>query len=163
MDETAKTVVLDNAQVRRLISIAARWQLLARLAGEVNAMAERRWEPLLLRTRDETQRAVDALVRLVGPAVPELRIDKLDRGNTWTVSSLEFGHTQAEFLAQMARRALLSSRLLRPLLAQFPDNSTTWWDLRKLVDRLDFDGRELAGYVRLVSPDRAAEVISDSD
>jgi hypothetical protein len=129
--------------------------------SEVNAMAEPRWESLLLRTRDETHRAVDALVKLVEPAVPELKADTLDRGNTWIVSPLAFGQTQAEVLALLAQRALLASRLLRPLLAQLPDNSSTWWDLRKVVDRLDLDGRELAGYVQLVSPDRAAEVFAE--
>jgi hypothetical protein len=62
MGQTASTLVLDGAQVRRLVSIAARWQLLPRLAGEVNAMAERRRESLLLRTRDETQLAVTCQV-----------------------------------------------------------------------------------------------------
>jgi hypothetical protein len=48
---------------------------------------------------------------------------------------------------------------LQPLLNQLPENSSTWWDARKIVDRLAFDARELLEYVRLVDPGRASEVL----
>src|ERR1051326_2102194 len=70
----------------------------------------------------------------------------LDRGNTWTVSPLPFGETESEVFAVLARRALLASGLVRPPLAQLPENSSTWWDARKLVDRLEFDARQLVPF-----------------
>jgi hypothetical protein len=42
-----------------------------------------------------------------------------------------------------------------------PDSSRTWFDARKIVDRLDFDGRELPGYVRRINPDRVSEIFAD--
>jgi len=74
------------------------------------------------------------------------------------VAPLVFGQTEAEQIGELARRAMLASKLLRPLLRQFPEESRMWWDARKVVDRLDFDERELLGYVRLVDPDRATGI-----
>ena len=51
----------------------------------------------------------------------------------------------------------------RPLLNQLPENSSTWWDARKIVDRLAFDARELLEYVRLVDAARATEVLGASE
>jgi hypothetical protein len=66
-------MILSSAEVRRLSSIAAQGSLLSRLAGEVNAMCDTRWEPLLLRTRDDTHLALQELISLVNAAAPELR------------------------------------------------------------------------------------------
>ena len=154
---------LDTPQVRRLIDIAARWQLLARLAEEVSVMTDVRWEPVLLRTRDETHRGVLALVSMLEPAVPDIRLDSLERAEAGPVKPLVFGRSRAEVLADHARRGLVASRLLRPLLAKLPEESRTWWDARKIVDRLDFDARELLEYVRLVDPDSAAEVFAETE
>jgi hypothetical protein len=49
------------------------------------------------------------------------------------------------------------------LVEQLPENSSTWWDARKIVDRLAFDARELLEYVRLVDPARASEVLRASE
>src|SRR5207302_1962674 len=107
-------ITLDSPDVRRLINIAASWKLLSRLAVEVSAMSDAKWEQLLLRARADTHRAVLQLSSVA--------------------------HAPA----------LVASKLLRPLLGQLPEDSTTWFDARKLVDRLDFDGRELLAYVRLI-------------
>ena len=42
-----------------------------------------------------------------------------------------------------------------------PESSRTWFDARKTVDRLDFDGRELLGYVRPINPDRVSEIFAE--
>jgi hypothetical protein len=59
-----------------------------------------------------------------------------------------------------------SSRSLRPTHAErsptlitLPENSSTWFDARKIVDRLAFDARELLEYVSLVDPGRASEIL----
>ena len=64
-------------------------------------------------------------------------------------------------IADVARRAILASKLLGPLLAQLPESSRTWFDARKIVDRLDFDGRELLGYVQRINPDRVSEIFAE--
>src|SRR5712691_7328276 len=74
---------------------------------------------------------------------------------------LLFGQREAEIIADVARRAILASKLLGPLLAQLPESSRTWFDARKIVDRLDFDGRELLGYVRRINPDRVSEIFAE--
>jgi len=56
------TVMLASPRVRRLINIAARWQLLSRLAGDVSVMADTKWEAVLHRTQIETARAVPQLI-----------------------------------------------------------------------------------------------------
>ena len=53
-----------------------------------------------------------------------------------------------------------SGNCLRPLLTQLPENSRIWRDARKIVDRLDFDGRELLGYVQMINPDRVSEILA---
>jgi len=58
---------------------------------------------------------------------------------------------------------IVASRLLQPLLNQLPENSSTWWDARKIVDRLAFDARELLEFVRLVDPTRASDVLRASE
>ena len=78
-DPTTNAIILDSPDVRRLISIAARWELLARLATEVSAMADAKWEPLLFRTREDAHRAVQELVTLVHVAAPEVRAVDLSR------------------------------------------------------------------------------------
>ena len=70
-EPTSSEITLSSAEVRRLISIAARWSLLSRLAGEVNAMCDARWEHLLMRTRDDTLIAVQKLMNLVHTAAPD--------------------------------------------------------------------------------------------
>src|ERR1700674_1032655 len=82
----------------------------------------------------------------------------LEQADGASVSPLVLGPTEADVIGELVRRALLASKLLRPLLTQLPENSRTWWDARKIVDRLDFDGRELLGYVRLINPDRVSEI-----
>ena len=160
-EPTASAITLSSAEVRRLISIAGRWSLLSRLAGEVNAMCDARWEHLLLRTRDDTLLAVQKLISLVHTAAPELRDVDLDHAEAMSVTPLLFGQREAEIIADVARRAILASKLLRPLLAQLPESSRTWFDARKIVDRLDFDGRELLGYVRRINPDRVSEIFAE--
>ncbi len=62
-------------------------------------------------------------------------------------------------MAELGERALVASGLVRPLVEQLPENSSTRWDARKIVDRLAFDARELLDYVRLVDPARASNVL----
>jgi hypothetical protein len=159
-DPTTNVITLDSPDVRRLISIAARWELLVRLATEVSAMADKKWEPLLLRTREDTYRAVMQLVTLVHVAAPAVRSMDFEQVDGMSVSPLVLGPTEIDVIEELVRRALLASKLLRPLLTQLPENSRTWWDARKIVDRLDFDGRELHGYVRMINPDRVSEILA---
>ena len=159
-DPTTNAIILDRLDVRRLISIAARWELLARLAADVSAMADGKWAPLLFRTREDTHRAVQELVTLVHAGAPEMRALGLEQADGVAVSPLVLGPTEADVIGELVRRALLASKLLRPLLTQLPESSRTWWDARKIVDRLDFDGRELLGYVRLINPDRVSEILA---
>jgi len=156
-EPTVRAITLD---VRRLISIAGRWTLLSGLAGEISNMSDTRCEPLLLRTRDEIYRAVMELVTLVHAAAPEVRTVDLDQADSLSVAPLVFGQTEAAVIGELARRALLASKLLGPLLTQLPENSRTWWDARKIVERLDFDGRELLGFVRLVNPAGVSEIFA---
>jgi len=160
-EPTASAITLSSAEVRRLISIAARWSLLSRLAVEVNAMCDARWEHLLLRTRDDTLLDVQKLINLVHTAAPELSDVDLDNAEAMSVTPLLFGQIEGEIMADVARLAMLASKLLGPLLTQLPENSRTWWDARKIVDRLDFDGRELLGYVRRINPDRVSEIFAE--
>src|SRR5258708_3787626 len=153
------TVRLESPRVRRLINIAGRWQLLSRLAGEVSVLADTRWEAVLLRTQSDTGRAVLELIDLLNPAAAQLRVANLEAADGWEVEPLAFGQAQSEIIAELGRRALVASRLLQPLLNQLPENSSTWWDTRKIVDRLAFDARELLEYVRLVDSGRASEIL----
>ena len=155
--------MLESPRVRRLINIAGRWQLLSRLAGDVSVMADTRWEAVLLRTQSDTARAVLQLIDVLHPAIPQLRAENLESADSWVVEPLPFGQAQAEIMAELGQRALVASRLVRPLVEQLPENSSTWWDARKIVDRLAFDARELLAYVRLVDPARASEVLRASE
>ena len=151
--------MLESPRVCRLINIAGRWQLLSRLAGDVSVMADTRWEAVLLRTQSDTARAVLQLIDVLHPAIPQLRAENLESADSWVVEPLPFAQAQAEIMAELGQRALVASRLVRPLVEQLPENSSTWWDARKIVDRLAFDARELLEYVRLVDPGRASEVL----
>jgi hypothetical protein len=151
------TVMLESPRVRRLINIAGRWQLLSRLAGDVSVLADTRWEAVLLRTRYRS--GVLQLIDVLHPAAGQLRVENLESADGWEVEPLAFAQAQAEIIAELGRRALVASRLLQPLLNQLPENSSTWWDARKIVNRLAFDARELLEYVRLVDPGRASEVL----
>src|SRR5713226_8389502 len=95
-DPTTNVITLDSPDVRRLISIAARWELLARLATDVSAMADGKWEPLLLRTREDTLRAVMQLVTLVHAAAPEVRAVDLEQADGLPVTPLVLGPTEVE-------------------------------------------------------------------
>src|SRR4030088_593631 len=159
-EPTSSTITLGSAEVRRLISIAARWNLLSRLAGEVNAMCDARSEHLLLTTRDDTLLGVQKLISMVRTAAPELRDVDLDHAEAMSVTSLLFGQREAEIIADVARRAILASKLLGPLLAQLPESSRTWFDARKIVDRLGFDERDVLGYVRRINLDRVSEIFA---
>jgi hypothetical protein len=156
------TVKLDPGRVRRLLNIAARWQFLARLADDLSGMTDTRWEPVLSRTRDELVRCVFTFISVLEPAAPELSLARLEFADAGDVYPLQFGIAEAHTIAGNSRQALIASRLLRPLLSSLPAESTTWVDARKLVDRLDFDGRELLSYVRLVDPQRAAEILAEA-
>jgi hypothetical protein len=90
-----------------------------------------------------------------------LRDVDLDHAEAMSVTPLLFGQREAEIIADVARRAILASKLLGPLLAQLPESSRTWFDARKIVDRLDFDGRELLGYVQRINPDRVSEIFAE--
>ena len=151
--------MLESPRVRRLINIAGRWQLLSRLAGDISVLADTAWEAVLLRTQSDTARAVLQLIDVLHPAVPQLRVENLESADAWVVEPLAFAHVQAEMFAELGQRALIASRLLQPLVNQLPENSSTWWDARKIVDRLAFDARELLEYVRVVDPGRASEVL----
>ena len=155
--------MLDSPRVRRLINIAARWQLLSRLAGEVSVMADTKWEAVLHRTQSETTRAVLRLIDVLRPAVPHLWLENLESADSGVVEPLAFTLAQAQVVAELGERALVASRLLQPLLKQLPENSSTWWDARKIVNRLAFDARELLGYVSLVDPGRASEILRASE
>jgi len=96
---------------------------------------------------------------LVRTAAPELRDVDLDHAEAMSVTPLLSGQGEAEIIADVAR-AILASKLLGPLLAQLPESSRTWFDARKIVDRLDFDWRELLGYVRRINPDRGSEIFA---
>jgi len=78
-------------------------------------------------------------------------------------ANMPFGQEQAVQLAEIARAARLRSHQLRPMLSEVPGDSVTFWDARKIVDRLDFDGRELLGYVRMINPDRVSEILAQID
>jgi hypothetical protein len=158
-NKPSTAVILESPRVRRLINIAGRWQLLSQLAGEVSVMADSKWEAVLLRTQSDTARAVLRLIDVLHPAVPQLRADSLESADGWAVEPLAFAQPQAETIAELGQRALAASQLLQPLIKQLPENSSTWWDARKIVDRLAFDARELLEYVRLVDPERASEVL----
>jgi hypothetical protein len=95
--------------------------------------------------------------------LPQLRVENLESVESWSVEPLAFSRAQAQVLAELAQRALVASKLLQPLLKQLPENSSTWWDARKIVDRLAFDARELLGYVSLVDPWRASEILGASE
>lgn len=125
-------------------------------------MTEARWQSLLFRTRDELIRSVFTFISVLEPAAPELSFARLEFADAGDVYPLEFGIAEANTIASNSRQALIASRLLRPLLSSLPAESTTWLDARKVVDRLDFDGRELLGYVRLVDPQRAAEILAEA-
>src|SRR3984893_12399225 len=84
----------------------------------------------------------------------------LEQADGMSVSPLVLGPTEADVIGELVRRALLASKLLRPMLTQLPQNSRTWWDARQIVDRLDFDGRELLGDVRMINPDRVSEILA---
>jgi hypothetical protein len=84
------TVMLDSPRVRRLINIAARWQLLSRLAGDVSVMADTKWEAVLHRTQSETTRAVLRLTDVLRPAVSELRLENLESADSGVVEPLAF-------------------------------------------------------------------------
>jgi hypothetical protein len=159
MTESAdNAITLDSPDVRRLINIAARWKLLSRLAVEVSAMSDAKWEPLLLRARDDTHRAVLQLSSVTH--APESDAADPEQVDGLSVTPVVFGPREADIIGELAGRALVASKLLRPLLGQLPENSTTWFDARKIVDRLDFDGRELLAYVRLINPVRASEILA---
>src|SRR6266851_375903 len=117
------TVMLDSPRVRRLINIAARWQLLSRLAGDVSVMADTKWEAVLHRTQTETACAVLRLIDVLLPALPQLRVENLESAESWSVEPLAFSRAQAQELAELAQRALVASQLLQPLLKQLPENS----------------------------------------
>ena len=102
------------------------------------------------------------LISVLEPAAPELSLARLEFADAGDVYPLQFGIAEAHTIAGNSRQALIASRLLRPLLSSLPAESTTWVDARKLVDRLDFDGRELLSYVRLVDPQRAAESLAEA-
>jgi hypothetical protein len=157
------TVMLEIPRVRRLINIAGRWQLLSRLAGDVSLMAEVKWEAILHRTQTETARAVLQLIDVLRHAVPELRVDNLESAESSVLEPLAFSRAQAQVIAELAQRALVASKLLQPLVKQLPENSSTEFDARKIVDRLAFDARELLEYVRLVDPGRASEILGPSE
>ena len=155
--------MLESPRVRRLINIAGRWQLLSRLAGDVSVLADTTLEAVLLRTQRDTARAVQELIDVLHPVAAQLQVENLEAADGWEVEPLAFGQAQAEIIAELGRRALVASRLLQPLLNQLPENSSTWWDARKIVDRLAFDARELLEYVRLVDPTRASDVLQASE
>lgn len=125
-------------------------------------MTETRCQPLLFRTRDELVRSVFTFISVLEPAAPELSFARLEFADAGDVYPLTFGVAEAHTIAGNSRQALMASRLLRPLLSSLPAESTTWLDARKLVDRLDFDGRELLGYVRLIDPQMAAEILAET-
>jgi hypothetical protein len=111
-DPTTNAITLDSPDVRRLISIAARWELLARLATEVSAMADGKWEPLLLRTREDTYRAVMQLVTLVHVAAPDVRSMDFEQADGMSVSPLVLGPPEVDVIGELVRRALLAEQRL---------------------------------------------------
>ena len=82
--------MLESPRVRRLINIAGRWQLLSQLAGDVSAMADSKWEEVLLRTQSDTARAVLQLIDVLHTAAPQLRADSLESADGWEVEPLAF-------------------------------------------------------------------------
>jgi hypothetical protein len=99
---------------------------------------------------------------LLEPAAPGLSFARLEFADAGNVYPLHLAITEAHAIADKSRQALTASRLLRPLLSSLPAESTAWLDARKLVDRLDSDGRELLGYVRLIDPQRAAGILAEA-
>jgi hypothetical protein len=92
----------------------------ARLASELSAVTETRWQPLVIRTRDELVRSVFSFISVLEPATPELSFAKLEFTDAGDVYPLQFGISQAHTVASNSRQALIASRLLRPLLSSLP-------------------------------------------
>src|SRR5438876_10750433 len=126
-------------------------------------MAESKREAILHRTQTETARAVLQLFDVLRPAVHQLRVDNLESAESSVLEPLAFSRAQAQVIAELAQRALVASKLLQPLVKQLPENSSTEFDARKIVDRLAFDACELLEYVRLVDPGRASEILGPSE
>jgi hypothetical protein len=95
-EHTSREVALDAPQVQRLISIAERWTLISRLASEINAMCDIKWEPLLLKTRDDTHQGVMWLVSFVHGTGPDANSLDPEQMSGLPVAPLVFGQIQAE-------------------------------------------------------------------
>jgi hypothetical protein len=101
------------------------------------------------------------LVALLHDVVPNLDVSSVQSSGHWPVKPLTVGQQEAHTMAELARRALLASSILRPLLRELPEDSRTFFDARKIVDRLDFDGRELVAHVGRLDVDQASRILAD--
>ena len=160
---SSPTIQLDTGQANRLIDIARRWYALAALVEPVRAMVDPKWDRPLAQAKTELLQTVSLLVEILRPALPELQPDGLDALSYVRDLSVSFSREHAEQLAELARVARLQSHRLHPLLTELPGESVTFWDARKIVDRLAFHAGELLDYVRLVDPALAAAAASASE
>ncbi len=162
-DSSHPSIVLDAAQVNDLIYITRRWHELAGLVESVTVMADKKWESPLASAELELRQSTTVLLRILRTAVPDIRPDGLGAMEYVRDASVRIGQNEAVELAETARTARLRSHQLRPLLSEFPDETVTLWDARKIVDRLHYHAGELLQLVRLVDPARAALVASEWD
>ena len=163
VDNSTPNIQLDTAQANRLIDIARRWYALAALVDPVCAMVDPKWERPLAEAKTELLQAVWFLVEILRPGLPGLQPDGLDAISYVRGLSVPFGREHAERLAEFARAARLRSHRLHPLLTEVPEESVTFWDARKIVDRQAFHAGELLDYVRLLDPELATAAARASE
>jgi hypothetical protein len=94
---------------------------------------------------------------------PQIQPESLGATEYFRDASMPFGQEQAVQLAELARAARLRSHQLRPMLSEVRGDSVTFWDARKIVDRLRLHAGELLEIVRLVDPARATFAIEESE
>ena len=157
------TITLETAQVNKLVDIARRWYALISLVEPVAVMVDPKWESALTSAEAELRGATGVLLDIVRPAVPQIQPETLGATEYIRDANMPFGQEQAVQLAEIARAARLRSHQLRPMLSEVPGDSVTFWDARKIVDRLRLHAGELLAIVRLVDPARAAFVIEESE
>lgn len=162
-ENSMPTIQLDTGQANRLIDIAGRWYALVALVDPVYAMVDPKWERPLAEAKTELLETVWFLVEILRPALPELQPDGLNAISYVRDLSVSFSREHAERLAEFARVARLRSHRLHPLLTEVPEESVTFWDARKIVDRLAFHAGELLDYVRLIDPSLAAAAARASE
>ncbi len=156
--------MLSTYQVNTLADIGRRLQALSLLVAPVRLMADTKWDDPLDEVVTTLDEAVWAIVDILQPAMPGLGQDGLAALDYRPDVELLLGQVEAERLAEIGRTARLRSHRLHPLLVELPENSTTFIDARKIVDRLVLHAGELLhDYVRLVDPSLATSAAGASE